>query len=631
MEIIVEQPTAEVDSACNAVPTARREPSELNEETAEMAGFFRSLSQRLRSNNPAPQRQSRNANPPASAQPPKVDHRREFLVKVHLLDGTDIYVVLPKKAFGQQLYDYIFNKLDLEERDYFGLQYTDHYQVQHWLDPLKKIVKQDPVGPPYSFKFRIKFYSSEPMNLREELTRYQFFLQLKLDVQSGRLSCPKDMAVDLAAYALQSELGDYNPREHDVIVVSEFRFHPEQDEEMEAAILEKYKTFRGQTPATAEMNYLNRVKWLDLYGVDMHRVAGKDGNDYQLGLTPTGVLVFDGNQKIGLFFWEKLQKLDFRGRKLTLVVEEDADRNNTGQIQLHTFVFELPSHKACKHLWKCAIEHHTFFRLKFHRPPKQNKVQLFRLGSTFKYRGRTEYENVHREDKLPRRTGSTFERRPSQRYVPRQSYLQKQKFRQDMRQQAMRAANAAAANSTTDGAKISEPASLHPSTATDAVLSPEVRLDNLIAGPNGNLPQLHFSPSSNRRIGTNSCYPYVAHPPPAPAPSMASTVIGIQKPATATPYPPPPPGGHVTTIEINEKGANVYAGNQHATASATAAPSVQASSCHMSALDPLTNQMQYGLGGFNESRTENSANTTFIPIMQPTRSGVSQSRLVTEL
>lgn len=43
------------------------------------------------------------------------------------------------------------------------------------------------VGPPYTLRLKVKFYSSEPNTLREELTRYQFFLQLKQDLLDGRL------------------------------------------------------------------------------------------------------------------------------------------------------------------------------------------------------------------------------------------------------------------------------------------------------------------------------------------------------------------------------------------------------------------------------------------------------------
>lgn len=379
-----------------------------------------------RGRRPKPQdRKNKNPHPRAAAAqhipaPPKC---RDFInCHVMLLDGSDLSVDVPKSEKGEYLFRKVVMSLDLVEEDYFGLQFMDKNQVPHWLDKTKKLKKQIQIYPP-TFHFRVKFYTSEPNNLVEELTRYQFFLQLKQDILSDKLPCPQEKAVTLAALALQSELGSYEEDVHNVYFISEFRFVPTQSEDFELQVLEEYKNLQaGMTPAEAEKLYLEEAMYLEQYGVDMHSVKSKqDGQDYRLGLTPSGVLVLEGENRIGLFFWPNIKKLDFKEKRLILVVTSNDDED--GSEQEHKFVFLLENTKACKHLWKCAVEHHTFFRLQNPVPLKGQKQQFIRVGSRFRPSFRTE---IQLQRGAKERRSVPFERKPSRRYSRRSTFRQSQ-------------------------------------------------------------------------------------------------------------------------------------------------------------------------------------------------------------
>ncbi|XP_065839904.1 uncharacterized protein [Oscarella lobularis] len=340
---------------------------------------------------------------------PRKSHYR---CQIRLLDDTQISHDFPKRSKAQVVLDHVFWELDLDEREYFGLTYQDEDDERQWLNPLKTLKKQ--LKRPFCLEFAVRFYVPDPAKIREELTRYLFFQQLKRDLASGKLDPPFRIAAELFALAIQSELGDYDPNTHDRGYVSEFRFLPTQTESLEEEIAELHKALKGQTPATAEATFLHRAKWLDLYGVDFHEVVGVDKVAVKLGLTPNGVIVLQGKTKVASFLWPRIRDVAFKRRKFYVRTsgKETGDRDAT-------LTFVLHSSRACKRLWKCALDHHTFFRL-LEPPvePKHSKLSFFRRTSKHRFSGRTQWQADKDAAKKLRREPK-FQRTPSRRYMRR--------------------------------------------------------------------------------------------------------------------------------------------------------------------------------------------------------------------
>nr|DBA24399.1 TPA: hypothetical protein GDO54_012060 [Pyxicephalus adspersus] len=336
-----------------------------------------------------------------------VKRPKNMQAKVTLLDGSEYTCEVEKRSKGQILLDKVCEHLNLLEKDYFGLVYRDSENQKNWLDPAKEIKKQTRNGS-WQFSFNVKFYPPDPSQLSEDITRYYLCLQLRDDIISGRLPCSFVTLALLGSYTVQSELGDYEPDEYGSDYVSEFRFAPNQTKELEDKVVELHKSYRGMTPAEAEMHFLENAKKLSMYGVDLHHAKDSEGVEIMLGVCSSGLLIYRDRLRINRFAWPKVLKISYKRNNFYIKIRP-------GEFEQFesTIGFKLPNHRAAKRLWKVCVEHHTFFRL---MSPEAPPKKFLTLGSKFRYSGRTQAQ-TRRASALIDRPAPYFERSSSKRYT----------------------------------------------------------------------------------------------------------------------------------------------------------------------------------------------------------------------
>lgn len=331
---------------------------------------------------------------------------KQLSCTIRFLDDSEpLSFTYQKDTKGQEIFDQVCHCLDLAEKDYFGLRYIDLTKQRHWLDLLKPVWRQLKYVNPVVLCFRVKFYPSDPSKLREEITRYFLFLQLRRDLHHGRLICSQNDANLLAAFILQSEVGDYDPEEHLANYVGKFKMLPKQSQRQEEKIRELHRSLMGQSPGEAELNFLQKSATLVTYGVDPHPVKDPNGNLLYLGVTHLGIVIFQGSKRTRIFSWPQVNKITFEGKvfivHVTLTEVRSTGLFDAGNcvVKKHMYGYKCPTLSACKHLWKCAVEQQYFFTLDSGKnaPKVVSGGGVFTRGSRFRFSGRSEKETYKDE------------------------------------------------------------------------------------------------------------------------------------------------------------------------------------------------------------------------------------------
>ena len=119
---------------------------------------------------------------------------------------------------------------------------------------------------------------------------------------------------------LSAELGDHTPEDHVPGYSLGLRLAPDhvQTKDFCARAEELHRLHRGQTPADAELNFLEVARALDGYGMHVHPAKDCRGQEIELGVASHGLSVWQvegrGVRRLNAFSWAKIVKISFKRR-----------------------------------------------------------------------------------------------------------------------------------------------------------------------------------------------------------------------------------------------------------------------------------------------------------------------------
>ncbi|XP_013931582.1 PREDICTED: tyrosine-protein phosphatase non-receptor type 21 isoform X1 [Thamnophis sirtalis] len=284
-----------------------------------------------------------------------------LVARIHLLNNEFVEFTLSVESTGQESLEAVAQRLELREITYFSLWYFNKQNQRRWIDldkPLKKQLDKYALEP--TVFFGVVFYVPSVSQLQQEITRYQYYLQLKKDILDGNIPCTFEQAIHLAGLAVQADFGDYDQYESQEFL-QRFALFPVgwlQDEKMLEEATQKvallHQKYRGLTPPDAEMLYMQEVERMEGYGEETYPAKDSQGSDIFIGACLDGIFVKHKNGRPPVIFrWHDIANMTHNKSFFAL---ELANKEETIQ-------FQTEDMETAKYVWRMCVARHKFYRL----------------------------------------------------------------------------------------------------------------------------------------------------------------------------------------------------------------------------------------------------------------------------
>ena len=276
---------------------------------------------------------------------------------VELLDGTELNVDNKRMSDAEELLNHVCEHIRVAERDYFGLRYTNSKDGKvSWLDMSLPLIKQLKKVLNHRFKLGIQFFPDTIHVLQDEVTRYQFVLQTRENLLTGRWSCSTPTQALLASYIVQAEFGNYNPTKHGTDYLNDVQFAFVQKSDFMDKVSLFHQNHHGISPSDADWLYMKTAGKMVMYGMDVYDVLDGDGNTLTFGIDVYGIHVLFLNTVLHSFVWPLVTKICFSGKEVVVTINVSSN-DVTESINIG---FLLTTDRDARRVAKSCSQHKDF-------------------------------------------------------------------------------------------------------------------------------------------------------------------------------------------------------------------------------------------------------------------------------
>ncbi|XP_063039631.1 tyrosine-protein phosphatase non-receptor type 21 isoform X2 [Engraulis encrasicolus] len=285
-----------------------------------------------------------------------------LVTRIQLLNGEFVEYTLSVEGTGQECLEAVAQRLELREITYFSLWYYNKQNQQRWIDLEKPLKKQlDKYGLEPTVYFGVVCYVPTVSLLQQEITRYQYYLQLKKDILEGRIPCSIEQAIRLAGLAVQADFGDFNRYESQEFLQKLMLFPIGwiQDERVLEEATQKvamlYQSYRGLLAPEAELLYMQEVEKMEGYGQETYQAKDSQGTDVLIVSCLEAIVVkhkIVGKPQL-VFRWNDINNMTHNKSFFALELANKED----------TIQFQTEDMETSKYVCRMCLARHKFYKI----------------------------------------------------------------------------------------------------------------------------------------------------------------------------------------------------------------------------------------------------------------------------